>query len=85
MRHPALSNTLLMCSFSTSASLTLRDVEGTDDFGGAIASLESFDRIMARSTTLRTSRMLPGQEYRCSAAMSSREMPSIRLPSSVEN
>ena len=41
--------------------------------------------IMARSTTLRSSRMFPGQEYRCSASMLSRGIASMRLPNDFEN
>ena len=43
------------------------------------------ETIIARSTTLRSSRMLPGHVYRCSAVKLSRSIASMRLPKALEN
>ena len=55
--------------FSTSVSLTLRFPATGEGVGTAMVSRVPVVTIMARSTTLRSSRMLPGHEYACSAAM----------------
>ena len=55
-----LPSTARMCSFSTSRSFGLRLVGVVDDCGSVMLSRLLDAVIIARSTTLRSSRMLPG-------------------------
>ena len=59
IRHPAISSTLRMCSLCTSSSRRLRS--STRVTGRAMVSTGPVARIIALSTRLRISRMLPGQ------------------------
>lgn len=67
IRHPAVSSTMRMWSRSTSVIRSLLEspavcTRGTLTTGKGIASREPCARMIARSTTLRSSRMLPGHE-----------------------
>ena len=61
-RQPLLSRTLRICSLATSASATLCFLPGPAGAGREMVNCVPVATIIARSTTLRSSRMLPGQE-----------------------
>ena len=74
-----------MCSRSTSTSreLWVAAFRGFD--GTAIVRDRPVAVIIARSITLRSSRMLPGHECRPNAARLSGVTESTRLPNALEN
>ena len=74
-----------MCVRSTSISLMLRPDAAEDVSGTGIVNRGPAAVIMARSTTLRSSRIFPGQAYRCSPSMLLFAIVSMRLPNAFEN
>src|SRR5271169_4694720 len=78
-RQRVIFKTLNTCSRSASLSWRLGSASLGETFGKLMNSLEPVASIIALSTTFRTSRMLPGQEYRCSASRLSLSMDSMDL------
>ena len=74
-----------MCVASTSASLRLHCRVRSPAAGGAIVSVDPVETMIARSTVLRSSRMLPGHDYRCSDSMHSLGTVVTVLPMLIEH
>ena len=88
IRHPLPSSTLRMWAISTSTSLLLFDAKAAGNATGAIGMTSGpfgLATIIARSTTLRSSRTLPGHECCCSSATQSLSMLLTGFPKRFEN
>src|SRR5271157_2868813 len=84
-RQRVFSSTLRTCSRSESLWRRLGSALLGETLGRLMCSRGPLASITARSTTLRTSRTLPGQLYRWSASMLALSMDSMPLPNDSAN